>query len=178
MKFIRCDICDSFLPLSQTTKFCSCENIGGKYQENSIYADIFLAKTSSFATSRVVGVSNAVVMGYAPKDEAHVGDWNDYQLRIFVDGEEVVYDEVKKPIIPYEEYAELMARIFEIGGYEPDDIEISRETNGAIVIYKMKDGALIYLMRERLDVKEPMAVLAKLEEGFLTEVKIFAYKMR
>src|SRR5574343_847050 len=136
---IHCDMCANDLVLTKEIQYCKCGNIGGVYQDNGVYANIFLKDEKSFITSRVIGVSNAVMMGYNKRDIAHIGEWNDHQLFIFVNGEERKYEDVKFPIIPWEEYTELMVRIMEKNGYEPDDILFSeKKSNG--VIYKMKDG--------------------------------------
>jgi hypothetical protein len=179
MKMIHCDLCgDDKVLLATKYQSCECGNIGGQYQENRVYADIYLKNEKSFASSRVVGVTNGVMTGIQKRGVCHVGEWAGYQLRIFVDGVERKYEDIKMPVIPFEEYAELMARVMEKGGYTPEDIESSKEKSNGNVVYNLKDGAKIVLFRERPDVKEPIVVMMRIEDDFMVETKIFAYMMR
>jgi hypothetical protein len=177
MKMIHCDLCGTDVVLTKETKVCNCGNIAGNYQENNTHADIYLRNEKSFMTSRVIGVSNSVMTGYNKRDIAHVGEWNDYQLHIYVDGVKREYEDVKFPIIPWEENAEIMAEIMELNGYTPDDIAYSMTTETGTE-YKMKDGGKVGIVPERKDVKEPMVYCIRIENEFLIETKLCKFVMR
>lgn len=177
MKMIHCDLCGTDLVLTRETKICNCGNIAGNYQENGVHADIYLRSEKSFLTSRVIGVSNAVMIGYNKRDIAHVGEWNDYQLHIYVDGIKREYEDIKFPIVPWEEQAEIMAMIMELNDYTPDDIAYSMKTEHGTE-YKMKDGGKVSIIPERQNVKEPMVMCIKIKDGTLIETKVCKYIMR
>jgi hypothetical protein len=179
MKMIHCDLCGTDIVLTRETITCNCMNIAGNYREDGIHADIYLKNEKSLMTSRVVGVSNSVMLGLSKRDIAHVGEWNDYQLHIYIDGTEKKYKDIKTPIIPIDEEAELIATIMEKYNYNVEDIKYVYE-EGMRKVYKMVDGGIIYFYdkKDNGKVDEPIAIGIRLEDDTLIETKVCKFVMR
>jgi hypothetical protein len=88
MKIIMCDLCSrsEILRVDKVSE-CKCGNIAGKYRDNGTYANIWLKDDNSLLTSRVIGVNNSLMLGLEKRATCHIGDWDDYQLFVYI-GEE------------------------------------------------------------------------------------------
>jgi len=184
MKLIYCDLCKTLKALKVDYKVsCDCVNICGIYDPDGIRAYIYLKNTSSFHTSKVIGLNNSLLMGIEKRAICHVGAWNDNQLLVYVNGERCQYDNI---IIPEYSSSDLhdavKTMLPEIGKTYKDIVFIdkvhmffSRTKNNTDRI-RFKDGSYI-LFGEQPDTKNFICIYVRKKDKYLLETKLVPYDL-
>ncbi|MFA5025040.1 MAG: hypothetical protein WC503_00835 [Candidatus Shapirobacteria bacterium] len=172
MKLLFCEKCGEIIPIPAPKNkiiYCSCGNIGGIYQDNCVYANIYLRDEESFHTSKVLGLNNSILLGLEKQIVCNVGEWNDSQLSIFVDGTPIKYEEIKWPTYTGSDLGSAFNYLLKEIGKELKDISFIKDQK-----IKFKDGGYVLLAEQPAN-KDFIYVSVQKKDGYLIETKLLRY---